>query len=96
MSIDVLIIRLRRRYAMLPVPKVPKRKRRSALDAYLPEIRNFTLRRLYAADPKQFSLTKLADEITQRSGRSFHKDAIRKTLIRHNLYQLWGGANENS
>lgn len=89
MSIDDLMARLAERYSEFPVPRVPKRKRRSALDAYLPEMRNFTMRRLYASDKRHYTPRKLADEIAQVSGRRFCVDAIRKALTRHNLYQLW-------
>jgi hypothetical protein len=88
--LDDLMTRLVERYSGFAVPRVPKRKRRSALDAYLPEIRKFTMRRLYASDKKQCTVRKLADEIAQVSGRRFCTDSVRKTLIRHNLYQLWG------
>jgi hypothetical protein len=90
MSIEDLMRCLAQRYSGFAIPRVPERKRRSALDAYLPQMRTFTMRRLYASNKLEWSIRKLADEIAQTSGRSFCTDAIRKTLKRHHLYQLWG------
>jgi hypothetical protein len=94
-SLDDVIAQLDLRYGALPAPRVRQRKRRSSLDPYLGEIRAFTLRRLYARNPREFTLARLTREIREKSGLSFCEDTVRNYLCRHNLFQLWGHADAN-
>ncbi|MGF6758934.1 hypothetical protein P3T16_006362 [Paraburkholderia sp. GAS42] len=89
MSLDDLIARLSERYDECPPTKVRQRRRKAPLDEFLPQMRSFTMRRVYAPDPREFSLSKLSDAIERDSSRRFCATAIRKALIEHKLYQLW-------
>ncbi|WP_133062162.1 hypothetical protein [Paraburkholderia hospita] len=95
MTLDHVIARLAVRYGALPEPPVRQRKRRSSLDPYLAEMRTFTMRRLYARDPREFTLARLTRELREKTGRKFCEDTLRNYLVRHNLYQLWGDKHAN-
>ncbi len=67
-----------------------KRKKNAELDQYMGHLHMFTMRRVEAGNPRRLSLQKLADEIEEEHGRRFHRSAVMRALIRHNLYELWG------
>jgi hypothetical protein len=90
MSLDDLITRLRERYRECPPTKVRQRRKKAPLDESLQLMRSFTMRRVLAPNPREYSLRKLATAIERVSGRRFCTTAIRKALIEHELYQLWG------
>jgi hypothetical protein len=90
-TLEVVVKQLAKRYAARPVSPVATRRKGSALDAYLIYMRRFTLRRVYAKNPRQYSLRRLAREINieLKSDRRYSADAVKDSLIRHKLYQLW-------
>jgi hypothetical protein len=89
LTLEVVVEQLAKRYAAFPVAPPPLRRRSSGLDRYLDHMRRFTLRRVYTANPRQYSLRRLAKEIELESGHRYSADAVKDALIKHKLYQLW-------
>lgn len=89
MDFDDLIVRLGERYADGQARIERVRHRSSALDVYLVEMRQYTLRRLNAEMPSEFTLSRLTSMINSKSARPFCLTAVRKALISHGLYKLW-------
>lgn len=89
MEIADLIERLRQRYTDAPTRIKRERHRTSALDAHLAELQQYTLQRLNAVTPAEFTLQRLTDLINSRSKRRFCLNAVRKALLAHGLYDLW-------
>jgi len=89
MTFEVVVEQLARRYAVFPVSPAPLRRKSSSLDEHLDYMRRFTLRRVYAESPREYSLRRLASEIEINSGRRYSADAVKDALVRHKLYQLW-------
>lgn len=84
-----LVSRLRLRYDGGPSRNQRLRHRTSSLDAYLGDMRQFTLRRLNSTSPSEFTLQRLTDLINGRATRPFCLTAVRKALVTHGLYDLW-------
>jgi hypothetical protein len=89
MELDDLIARLGQRYAGGPSRTARVRHRTSALDAYLAELQQYTLQRLDADSPTEFTLQRLTDLINGKAERPFCLTAVRKALVAHGLYDLW-------
>jgi hypothetical protein len=89
MDFDDLIVRLGERYADDQAGIERVRHRSSALDVYIGEMQQYTLRRLNAEIPGEFTLSRLTSVINRKSARPFCLTAVRKALIAHGLYQLW-------
>ncbi|RQH05001.1 hypothetical protein [Paraburkholderia dinghuensis] len=90
MDLDDLLTHLRRRYADAPTRPRRTRERSSALDAYLADMQVFTLQRLNSDRPAGFTLKHITAVINSKSEHSFSQTAVRKALIAHGLYELWG------